>query len=45
MKTVRGKEDLRISKYYRGDYIGLGLLKNFILTTIGYFRVGRHHCL
>ena len=41
-----GKEDLRISKYYRGDYIGLGLLEEFytyhnrILS-----RVGRHHCL
>lgn len=34
-----GKEDLRISKYYRGDYIGIGLLKNFILTTFGYFLV------
>ncbi|MCH1982146.1 hypothetical protein MCG98_06150 [Ruminococcus sp. OA3] len=34
-----GKEDLRISKYYRSDYIGIGLLKNFILTTIGYFLV------
>lgn len=31
-----GKEDLRVSKYYRGDFIGLALLKNFVLTSIGY---------
>jgi len=32
-----GKEDLKISKYYRSDYIGMGLFKNFILTMLGYF--------
>lgn len=31
-----GKEDLRISQYYRGDFIGLALLKNFVVTSIGY---------
>lgn len=31
-----GKEDLRVLRYSRSDYIGLGLLKNFFLTTIGY---------
>jgi len=32
-----GKEDLKISKYYRSDYIGIGLFKNLILTMVGYF--------
>lgn len=31
-----GKEDLRIVKYTRSDYIGLGLLKNFFVTTFSY---------
>ncbi len=31
-----GKEDIAISRYYRADYIGLGLLKNIILITIAY---------
>ena len=34
-----GKKELKISRYYRNDYIGLMLLKNFFLTTIGYFLV------
>lgn len=32
----QGKEELRISRYYRSDFIGLALLKNFVLTTLGY---------
>jgi len=32
-----GKEDLKISKYYRSDYVGIGLFKNLILTMVGYF--------
>ena len=31
-----GKKYLPISKYYRSDYIGLALIKNFFLVTIGY---------
>lgn len=31
-----GRKQLRISKYYRSDYIGLSLIKNFFLTTIAY---------
>lgn len=31
-----GKEDLRISKYYRSDYLGLALFKNFFYASIGY---------
>lgn len=34
-----GKTEIKISRYYRNDYIGLMLLKNFFLTTIGYFLV------
>ena len=31
-----GKKHLAISNYYRSDYIGLALIKNFFLTTIAY---------
>ena len=31
-----GKKYLPVSKYYRSDYIGLALIKNFFLITIGY---------
>ena len=31
-----GKKYLPISRYYRSDYIGLALIKNFFLVTIGY---------
>lgn len=30
------KRYLPVSKYFRGDYIGLALIKNFFLVTIGY---------
>lgn len=32
-----GKKDLRISKYYRSEYVGMGLFKNLVLTMLGYF--------
>ena len=35
-ETEEGKEDLKISRYYRSDYIGIGLLKNLLLVTLGY---------
>lgn len=35
----KGKEHLPISKYYRSDYVGLALIKNFFLVTIGYILV------
>lgn len=38
-ESGEGKEDLRIVRYSRSDYIGLGLLKNFFLTTFGYILV------
>ena len=31
-----GKKYLPVSKYYRTDYIGLALIKNLFLVTIGY---------
>ena len=31
-----GKKYLPVSRYYRSDYIGLALIKNFFLETIGY---------
>lgn len=34
-----GKKYLPISRYYRSDYIGLALIKNFFLVTIGYLLV------
>lgn len=30
------KRYLPVSKFFRGDYIGLALIKNFFLVTIGY---------
>ena len=32
-----GRKDLNAVRYFRSDYVGLGLLTNFILVTIGYF--------
>lgn len=31
-----GKKDIEISRYFRRDYIGIGLLKNAVLITIAY---------
>jgi len=33
-----GKKYLPVSRYYRSDYIGLAMIKNFFLVTIGYLR-------
>ena len=33
------KESLRIIRHHRGDYIGMGLLRNFFETTLGYLLV------
>ena len=35
-ESGEGKRHLAISNYYRSDYIGLALIKNFFLVTIGY---------
>ena len=34
-----GRKYLPVSKYYRSDYIGLALIRNFFLVTIGYVLV------
>ena len=34
-----GKEELRIIRHHRSDYIGMGLLRNFFETTLGYLLV------
>lgn len=34
-----GKKYLPVSRYYRSDYIGLAMIKNFFLVTIGYILV------
>lgn len=31
-----GAEELRIAKYYRSDFLGIALFKNFIFASIGY---------
>lgn len=33
-KDARG--ELKIARYYRSDYLGMMLLKNFFLVTVGY---------
>lgn len=35
-ESKEGKEELRIARYYRSDYIGLALFRNFFLASIGY---------
>lgn len=34
-----GKIHLPVSRYYRSDYIGLALIKNFFLVSIGYVMI------
>jgi uncharacterized membrane protein len=38
-EKTEGKKYLPVSKYYRSDYIGLALIKNFFLVTIGYILI------
>ncbi len=38
-EKTEGKKYLPVSRYYRSDYIGLALIKNFFLVTIGYVLV------
>jgi predicted Co/Zn/Cd cation transporter (cation efflux family) len=35
-ETREGKKYLPVSKFYRSDYIGQAMIKNFFLVTIGY---------
>ena len=36
-ESGEGKEELRIARYYRSDYIGLALFRNFFLASIGIY--------
>ncbi len=40
-----GRKYLPVSKYYRSDYIGLALIRNFFLVTIGYGLVVGSACV
>ena len=35
-ESGEGKEELRIARYYRSDYIGLAMFRNFFLASIAY---------
>lgn len=35
-ETEKGREEIKISSYYRSDYLGLALIKNFFLVSIAY---------
>ena len=34
-----GREDVRIRRYYRADYMALQLIKSWIFTSIGYMLI------
>lgn len=34
-----GKEGLKLAKYYRSDYMGISLFKNFFWVTLGYLLI------
>lgn len=38
-ETKEGKEDIRLSKYYKTDYVRLQVLKSIISTTVGYLLI------
>ena len=38
-EKTEGRKYLPVSKYYRSDYIGLALIRNFFLVTAGYLLV------
>lgn len=38
-ENVENKRYLPVSRYYRSDFIGMALIKNFFLVTIGYFLI------
>ena len=35
-ESGEGKEELRIARYYRSDYIGLAMFRNFFLASLAY---------
>lgn len=38
-ETKDGKEDIRLSKYYKTDYVRLQVLKSIVSTTVGYLLI------
>lgn len=38
-ESGKGKKDIRILRYFRGDYIGFQLLKSILAATISFFAI------
>lgn len=38
-ETGEGREDIRLSKYYKSDYVRLQILKTILAVTVGYLLV------
>lgn len=38
-EQTEGKEDVRLSKYFRTDYVRLNLLKSVVAVTVGYLLI------
>ncbi len=38
-EQTEGKEDVRISKYFRTDYVRLNVLKSIVAVTVGYLLI------
>lgn len=38
-ETGEGKEDIRLSKYYKTDYVRLQILKTILAVTVGYLLI------
>lgn len=38
-EAKKGKEEIKISRFYRSDYLGLALIKNFFTVSIAYFLI------
>ena len=38
-EQTQGKEDFKISEYYRKDYVGLHSICSFLWVTVGYICV------
>lgn len=38
-ETGKGKEDIRLSKYYKSDYVRLQILKTILAVTVGYLLI------
>ncbi|MGI6095838.1 MAG: hypothetical protein ACOYBL_10480 [Lachnospiraceae bacterium] len=38
-EAEKGREEIKISRYYRSDYLGLALIRNFFSVSIAYFLI------